>query len=86
MDKRVKILKALSHPLRLNIIKLLIANNSLCVCKIQEEFDISQSNLSQHLKILKDSNLLEAEKNGGWIYYSLKNKRIIELLDLLNEF
>lgn len=86
MDKRVKILKALSHPLRLNIIKLLIANNSLCVCKIQEEFDISQSNLSQHLKILKDSNLLEAEKNGGWIYYSLKNKKIIELLDLLNEF
>ena len=86
MDKRVKILKALSHPLRLNIIKLLIANNSLCVCKIQEEFDISQSNLSQHLKILKDSNLLEAEKNGGWIYYSLKNKKIIKLLDLLNEF
>ncbi|MGL6167468.1 MAG: ArsR/SmtB family transcription factor, partial [Fusobacteriaceae bacterium] len=49
------ILKALAHPLRLEIIKLLSDKQCLCVCKIQDYFDATQSNLSQHLKILKDA-------------------------------
>lgn len=83
--KEIKILKALAHPLRLDIIKLLITNENLCVCKIQEIFNIGQSNLSQHLKILKDADILNSKKNGGWIHYSLKNKKIIELIDLLDK-
>lgn len=83
--KEIKILKALAHPLRLDIIKLLITNENLCVCKIQEIFNIGQSNLSQHLKILKDADILNSKKNGGWIHYSLKNKKIIELIDLLEK-
>lgn len=86
MEKEIKILKALAHPLRLDIIKLLIINENLCVCKIQEAFDIGQSNLSQHLKILKDAEILNSKKNGGWVHYSLKDKKIIEILDLLNKF
>lgn len=83
--KEIKILKALAHPLRLDIIKLLITNENLCVCKIQEIFNIGQSNLSQHLKILKDADILNSKKNGGWVHYSLKNKKIIELIDLLDK-
>lgn len=83
--KEIKILKALAHPLRLDIIKLLITNENLCVCKIQEIFNIGQSNLSQHLKILKDADILNSKKNGGWVHYSLKNKKIIELIDLLEK-
>ena len=86
MEKEVKILKALAHPLRLDIIKLLIKNEGLCVCKIQETFNIGQSNLSQHLKILKDAKILNAKKDGGWVHYSLKNKKITEIIDLLKEF
>lgn len=86
MEKEIKILKALAHPLRLDIIKLLIINENLCVCKIQEAFDIGQSNLSQHLKILKDAEILNSKKDGGWVHYSLKDKKIIEILDLLNKF
>ncbi|WP_418965616.1 ArsR/SmtB family transcription factor [Cetobacterium sp.] len=86
MEKEVKILKALAHPLRLDIIKLLIDNENLCVCKIQETFNIGQSNLSQHLKLLKDAGLLNAEKNGGWVHYSLKNKKIVKILELLEQF
>ncbi|WP_407536665.1 metalloregulator ArsR/SmtB family transcription factor (plasmid) [Cetobacterium somerae] len=62
MEKEIKILKALAHPLRLDIIKLLIINENLCVCKIQEAFNIGQSNLSQHLKILKDAKILNSKK------------------------
>ncbi len=86
MEKEIKILKALAHPLRLDIIKLLILNENLCVCKIQEAFNIGQSNLSQHLKILKDAKILNSKKDGGWVHYSLKNKKIIEIIDLLKEF
>lgn len=86
MEKEIQILKALAHPLRLDIIKLLILNENLCVCKIQEAFNIGQSNLSQHLKILKDAEILNSKKDGGWVYYSLKNKKITEILDLLKQF
>lgn len=86
MEKEIKILKALAHPLRLDIIKLLANNENLCVCKIQEAFNIGQSNLSQHLRLLKDANILLAEKNGGWVHYSLKDKKIIKLLELLDTF
>ena len=86
MEKEIQILKALAHPLRLDIIKLLILNENLCVCKIQEAFNIGQSNLSQHLKILKDAEILNSKKDGGWVHYSLKDKKIIEILDLLNKF
>lgn len=86
MEKEIIILKALAHPLRLEIIKLLSNQKCLCVCKIQDYFEATQSNLSQHLKILKDAGILVSKKTGGWVYYSLKNERITEIVAVLKSF
>ena len=85
MEKEVKILKALAHPLRLEIIKLLSNEESLCVCKIQDFFNATQSSLSQHLKILKEAEILDSKKSGGWVYYNLKNKKVIEVINILKD-
>lgn len=78
----VKIFKALAHPIRIKIVKSLIPG-ALCVCELNENVDFTQSNLSQHLKILKDAGILKSEKDGLKIMYSLKDERVINLLNIV---
>lgn len=78
----LKIFKALAHPIRLKIIKKL-NDKKLCVCELNEDVEFSQSNLSQHLKILKDAGILESEKNGLWMNYSIKNTDILKVLEII---
>lgn len=80
-NMEVKVFKALAHPIRLKIIKKL-AEGTLCVCELNEDIDFSQSNLSQHLKILRDANILIQEKEGLRVNYSIKNKEIVELISI----
>lgn len=85
MEKQLEVLKALAHPVRLNIVYLLKESESKCVCEIQEtQENLSQSNLSQHLKILRDAGIVICEKKGGWVHYSLKNKEIFDGLEKLS--
>lgn len=78
-----KKLKALAHETRVSIVINLSHTDSKCVCNLQEELKISQSSLSQHLKILKEADILDYEKVGGWVHYSLKNPDILKILDYL---
>ncbi|BDU50958.1 ArsR/SmtB family transcription factor [Haliovirga abyssi] len=76
-----KMFKALGHPLRYKIVKLL-SEEPKCVCEIEPELDFSKPNLSQHLKILKEAGIIIGKKRGLNIYYRIKNsemKRIIKL-------
>jgi len=79
-DMYVKIFKALGHPIRMKIVRNL-RNGPLCVCTINETTDFSQSNLSQHLKILKEAGILKSDKDGLKIMYSIKDEEIKNLLD-----
>lgn len=79
---QVKILKAMAHPIRLKIIKKL-GNQKLCVCELNKDVEFTQSNLSQHLKILKDAGILESEKKGVWMHYRVKNKEILDLINII---
>lgn len=82
---QVKLFKALAHPIRLNIVKKLI-HGELCVCELINDVEFSQSNLSQHLKILKDAGILISEKDGLRVNYSIYNtdiKSIIEISEKL---
>lgn len=86
MEKQLEILKAVAHPIRLGIVYALADYESRCVCEIQEiQKDVSQSNLSQHLKILREAGIVTCEKVGGWVHYSLKNREIIGILKKLEE-
>lgn len=78
-DLTVNVLKALGHPVRYKIIKFLYEGPK-CVCKLSEEFEFSQANLSQHLRILKDAGILKSEKVGLETHYRLSSEEIKEIL------
>lgn len=83
-----KVFKALGHPVRYKIVKFLM-DSPKCVCKINENIEFSQSNLSQHLKILKDVGILKSDKVGLNIIYSISDesvKKMVEAADSFMEF
>jgi len=65
------ILRALADPLRLRIVTLL-ARESLCTTHLVEETGARQTNLSNHLKVLREAGVVETEPCGRWTYYRLK--------------
>ncbi len=76
IEQYVKIFKALSHITRLKIV-LLLSEKNLCVCEITEILETSQPRISQHLKVLKDTQLVKEEVSGPLRIYQLK-KDILE--------
>ena len=68
-----KIFKALSDENRLLILELL-KTGEMCACKLLEDLNIGQSTLSHHMKILSESGLVEAHKEGKWMHYSISQK------------
>ncbi|MBC3887372.1 metalloregulator ArsR/SmtB family transcription factor [Acetobacterium paludosum] len=83
-DVSIKILKALGHPIRLQIVKSLLSE-SRCVCDLNRAFDFSQANLSQHLKFLRESGILEYKKTGVEMHYRVKLKNISTLLNAMDQ-
>lgn len=84
-DLTIKILKALGHPVRYKIVKFLY-NGPKCVCKINEEFEFSQANLSQHLRILKDSGILLSEKVGLETHYRLYSEDVKIIIESVEKY
>lgn len=70
MKAFVKVMKALSDPSRVKIVKLL-QHRSLCVCEIHTALGLAQPTVSKHLKILEDAGLVTFTKNGLWVNYAL---------------
>lgn len=69
-NRRSKIFKALGDPKRLMILEML-QNGELCACKILERFDMAQSTLSHHMKLLQESGFVKGRNEGKWVHYSL---------------
>jgi len=65
-----KIFKALGDPRRVMIVDML-SSGELCACMILEKFEMSQSTLSHHMKLLCESGLVKGRNEGKWTYYSL---------------
>jgi ArsR family transcriptional regulator len=66
----VKVMKALSDPNRVKIVKML-QHKKMCVCEIHAALDIAQPSVSKHLKILEDAGLVSSKKDGMWVNYHL---------------
>ena len=73
--------KAMSDETRLKIIDMLSCDE-LCACDILEEFEITQPTLSYHMRILTESGLVNARKDGAWTRYTLN----LELIDSIKTF
>jgi ArsR family transcriptional regulator len=66
----MNITKALSDENRVRIL-MALRNHHFCVCEITAFLDLSPSTTSKHLSVLKQARLIEARKNGKWVYYRL---------------
>lgn len=84
-DMSVKVFKAFCDEKRLNILKLLQSGEK-CACRLLEELDIGQSTLSHHMRILCDSGVVIARKEGKWSYYSIDEQGVKKAKILLDEF
>lgn len=80
--KQVNIFKALSDENRLNIFTALLFKE-LCVCKIQEAFEMKQANVSKHMIKLKEANMVESRKEGQWVHYKVSSDFLINNLKLV---
>lgn len=77
-------LKAISHPLRLKILCIL-GENEVSVQDIVEYVGTSQSNISQHLAILRDKEILTARKEANRVFYRVGDARTLKLIGMMQE-
>lgn len=76
--------KALNDPKRLLVLYAL-ADGPHTVTELCEVLDAPQSNTSQHLAVLRDRGLLEAERQGNTVVYSLRHPKVLKAIDILRE-
>lgn len=89
MDERLfsmeaEFFKALAHPTRVRILKLL-RDDEKCVCEFTEDLDIEQSNMSQHLAILRKQGIVSFRKEGLKVIYKINYPQVFDILDLVEE-
>ena len=77
-------MQAMAHPLRLKIL-CLVGNQELSVLEIVEAVGTSQSNISQHLAVLRDNGLLDARKDGTKVFYRIADPRVVRMISLTRE-
>jgi ArsR family transcriptional regulator len=75
-------LKALAHPVRLQIVDLL-RRHDLCVCQIESVLGKRQAYISQQLMVLREAGPVEAHKDGLLVYYCLADPLVAELLSVV---
>jgi ArsR family transcriptional regulator len=81
---QAQIMKALAHPTRLFIAHQL-EHGEKCVCELTEMVGADTSTISKHLSIMKNAGIVEYEKRGTSMYYSLKMKCVLNFFTCVNE-
>lgn len=81
-EEAVRILKALSHPVRLTIVRML-AESKCNVSNLEKKVGLSQSGVSQHLRILRLSGIILPNRDGKEICYQITNDKANQIIRLL---
>ncbi len=84
VETAARALKAISHPLRL-LILCVVGDQEVCVQDIVEAVGTSQSNISQHLAILRDKGVLQTRKDANRVFYRVADQRTLQLISLMRE-
>lgn len=84
IDRASRSLKAMSHPLRLKILCTL-GDQEVSVQDIVEHVGTSQSNISQHLAILRDKGILASRKDANRVFYRVGDARTLRLIGMMRE-
>ncbi|MGA0343586.1 MAG: ArsR/SmtB family transcription factor [Arenicellales bacterium] len=78
-------LKAMGHPLRLKILCILAGGNEISVQDLVDLVGTSQSNISQHLSILRDKGILGSRKDANKVFYRIGDEKILALMETMRE-
>ncbi|MFW6034840.1 MAG: ArsR/SmtB family transcription factor [Halothermotrichaceae bacterium] len=81
---RVEIVKAIAHPVRMQIVDVLAKEGSKCVCELEEITETSQSSVSKHLGHMKKAGLVQSKKEGLNVHYSLRTPCIVNFFSCLD--
>ncbi|MCF6249779.1 MAG: metalloregulator ArsR/SmtB family transcription factor [Methylococcaceae bacterium] len=84
INRAARCLKAMSHPLRLKILCVL-GTESISVQDIVEQVGTSQSNISQHLAILREKDILGYKKEANRVYYYIDDDRMLQLIRMMRD-
>jgi len=84
IERASRSLKAMSHPLRLKILCTL-GDQEISVQEIVDSVGTSQSNISQHLAILRDKHILASRKDANRVYYRVSDARTLQLIGMMRE-
>lgn len=84
INRAARCLKAMSHPLRLKILCVL-GTESISVQDIVEQVGTSQSNISQHLAILREKDILGYKKEANRVYYYIDDERMLQLIRMMRD-
>jgi ArsR family transcriptional regulator len=84
IERASRSLKAMSHPLRLKILCTL-GEQEISVQDIVDHVGTSQSNISQHLAILRDKGILASRKDANRVYYRVSDGRTLRLIGMMRE-
>ncbi len=79
-EARARVVKALAHPTRLFVVDVL-SKGERCVCELQEMVGADMSTVSKHLALLRESGVVDSDKRGTQVFYSLNATCIPRLLD-----
>src|SRR5437763_17201867 len=82
---KASVFQALSHPTRIAIVEIL-REGELPASALQERLAVEQANLSQHLTVLRNRQIVVNRKEGNQVFYSLRDLLLVEVLDLMKRY
>ncbi len=85
LRQAVLTLRAVNHKLRQSIVDLLSKNDTMTVTDIYVKLRLEQSVASQHLAILRRAGVVDTERKGKFIYYTLNGKRLDQIMGLVDD-
>jgi ArsR family transcriptional regulator len=83
---KARVFQALAHTTRIAIVELLRDEREVPVSLIHERLGLEQSNVSQHLAVLRSKHLVTARKEGNQVFYSLTDPVLGKILNLMRQF
>ena len=85
IEKIAEVYKALSDPTRLKLVRLLTESNFLCVNALTKKLGVSQSAVSQHLRVLRQAGLVQFERRGYHVHYALDQTAMKQFQAMVKE-
>lgn len=84
LERAAYVLKCVAHPIRISIIDLLEQRERLSVGQLQEALQVEQSLLSHHLTNMRDKGIVETQREGKHVFYSLTDVTITNIISCIN--